>query len=212
MKKHEEAAVRPGGHPQKSVRDRILALFLENIGKVATREQIQEAARDPKTGRVPENWHQRLSELRTDYGYTILTWRNRGDLKVMEYLMPSAERRPIASRRVRPSAKTWEAVLELAEGHCEYGSCELRGGDQDPVGGGTVHLTPDHRTPHAVDPNVDPDDPSRWQALCGRHQVTKKNYWDSLTGKLNVYAIVQNASAEEKRAVYEFLRQFFGDA
>jgi len=45
-----DAVFREGGYPQKSVQGRILAFFLENLGRVATREQIQEAARDPKTG------------------------------------------------------------------------------------------------------------------------------------------------------------------
>jgi hypothetical protein len=53
----------------------------------------------------------------------------------------------------------------------------------DPIGGGTVK-TPDHVTPHAVDPNSDPENPNQWQALCGRHQVMKKNFWDGATGKV----------------------------
>lgn len=60
---------------QNSVKKRIEALFLDNLGKVLTREQIIEAATDPDSGLQPENWHQRLSELRTDDGYTILSWR-----------------------------------------------------------------------------------------------------------------------------------------
>jgi hypothetical protein len=71
-----------GPYAQRTVKKRIEALFLDNIGKVLTREQIIEAATDPATGKAPENWHQRLSELRTDDGYSILSWRNRGDLKV----------------------------------------------------------------------------------------------------------------------------------
>ena len=83
-------AVVKGPYTQRSVRARIEAFFLDNIGKVATGNQIIEVATDPITGRQPENWHQRLSELRTDCGYTILSWRNRGDLRVSEYLMPTA--------------------------------------------------------------------------------------------------------------------------
>lgn len=56
-----------------------------------------------------------------------------------------------------------------------------------------------------------PDDVSAWQALCGRHQVMKKNYWDDATGKINVYAIVQAAPEREKRRVYDFLQQYFQD-
>jgi len=198
------------------VKGRIRAFFLDNIGKVVTREQILEVARDPQTGRTPENWHQRLSELRTDEGYTILSWRNRGDLKVSEYLMPTAEKRPVAAVRVRVDPGTWQQVLRRADYRCEWQegntTCGLRDGDIDPVGGGRVKLTPDHKRPHAIDPRSDPTDVNAWQALCGRHQVIKKNYWDHTTGWLNVYAIVQAASEEEKRRVYEFLREYFGNA
>ncbi len=202
-----------GPYKQRSIKKRIEAFFLDNIGKVVTREQLIKVATDPQSGRVPENWHQRLSELRTDEGYTILSWRNRKDLKVSEYLMPSRERRPKAARRVKIADSTWKAVLERAGYACEWKEgekvCGLRGGEIDPVGGGTVQLTPDHKTPHASAADIDPNDPAEWQALCGRHQVMKKNYWDHGTGWLNVYAIVQAASEGEKRKVYEFLEEYF---
>ena len=38
----------------------------------------------------------------------------------------------------------------------------------------------------------------------------KKNYWDSLTGKLNTYAVVQAAPDSEKQEVFRFLLQYFG--
>ncbi|MCI0485895.1 MAG: restriction endonuclease [Blastocatellia bacterium] len=203
-----------GPYLQKSVRKRIEALFLDNIGKVLTREQILEAARNPQTGREPENWHQRLSELRTDDGYTILSWRNRGDLKVQEYLMPHAEKRAKAAKRIRPTNATWTAVLERAKFSCEWSEggevCGLKEGDTDTVGGGRVKLTPDHKSPHSIDPSSDPDDLNQWRALCGRHQVIKKNYWDNTTGKLNVYAIVQAATKSDKLAVFLFLLDYFG--
>jgi hypothetical protein len=40
----------------------------------------------------------------------------------------------------------------------------------------------------------------------------KKNYWDSATNKLNVYAIVQSASKKDKQRVYEFLKDYFKDS
>lgn len=95
-----------GKYDQKSVKKRIEALFLDNIGKILTRQQIIKASIDPKTGRQPENWHQRLSELRTDDGYTILSWRNRRYLNVQEYLMPHKSKRPGSSKRVRPTDST----------------------------------------------------------------------------------------------------------
>jgi hypothetical protein len=203
-------------YKQHSVRARIEAFLLDNVGEVVTREQIIEAARDPKTGRDPENWHQRLSELRTDAGYAILSWRDRKDLKVGEYLLENTERRATASKRVGPKPETWRIVLERADYACEWkdgtATCRLKDGDADPVGGGTVKLTPDHKNPHSVSPSSDPNDPGAWQALCGRHQVMKKNYWDDRTGWLNVAAIVQAASKKVKREVYEFLKRYFGEA
>lgn len=59
-----------GPYLQSSIQARIEAFFLDNLGKVATREQLIEVATDPRTGKSPENWHQRLSELRIDKGYT----------------------------------------------------------------------------------------------------------------------------------------------
>lgn len=209
-------AVIKGPYNQRSVRARIEAFFLDNLGKVATREQIIEVATNPETGRQPENWHQRLSELRTDRGYTILSWRNRGDLRVSEYMMPNAERRSRASGRIRPAARTWEEVLKAADYRCQWSAdgmlCGLRQGDIDPVGGGTVRLTPDHKLPHSLDAAADPQDVSKWQPLCGRHQVMKRNYWDDETGWLNVLAIVQSASDEQKRQVLDFLTEYFRNA
>lgn len=204
-----------GKYPQKSVRKRLEAFFLDNVGKIATREQVQQVARDPKTKEIPENWHQRLSELRTDSGYTILTHRDRKELKISEYLMLTADRRPAASARVRPSTQTWKKVLERATHRCEWNeggeTCDNKESAIDPIGGGTVHLTPDHKTPHSVNPASDPNDANAWQALCGRHQIVKKNFWDSVSGKLNAYAIVQAASKTVKREIYAFLKDFFAE-
>lgn len=200
-----------GPYTQKSIRARILALFLDNVGKIITRSQIIEVATDPVTGRIPENWHQRLSELRTDSGYTILSARDRKGLAVSEYVLAGTEQRVIAGRRVGPTPTTWEMVLEKAGRCCEWQEggqrCSLADGDPDPIGGGTVRLTPDHKRPHAVEPLADRDDPDVWQALCGRHQVMKKNYWDDSTGWLNVQAIIQSASERVKRAVFVFLKR-----
>jgi hypothetical protein len=200
-------------YEQKTVRLRLEAMFLANVGLVVTRDQILAAARDPVTGNEPENWHQRLSELRTDHGYTILSWRDWNALKPQEYVLATAEKREIAGKRVRPTGKTWGEVLERAHLACEWLEdgqvCALKEGAIDPIGGGTVKLTPDHTTPHSVDPNSDPHDPTHWQALCGRHQVMKKNFWDGTTGKMNVLAILQAASVKQKEEALAFLQQYF---
>ncbi len=203
-------------YAQRSVSARIESLFLDNLGKIVTRDMIVKVATDPISGKVPENWHQRLSELRTDKGYTILTSRDRRDLKVSEYLLLSPERRESAGKRVGPTAVTWKKVLSRSGSACEWNEagilCGLKEGDQDPIGGGAVRLTPDHKTPHSIHPSSDPGNPDAWQALCGRHQVVKKNYWDSFSGKLNVHAILQAATDSEKRAALAFLLGYFSSA
>ncbi len=203
-----------GIYTQKSVSARIEALFLNNIGKVVHRQQIIKAATDPVSGKEPENWHQRLSELRTDKGYTILSKRDWYQLTPEEYVMPHTDRRPAAARRVLPTKACWGDVLNRANNSCEWSEdgqrCCLSDGDKDPVGGGTVKLTPDHMVPHSLDPAADPNDPGKWQALCGRHQVMKKNYWDSSTGKINILGILQSVNEKQKREALEFLARYFG--
>lgn len=201
-------------YEQKSIKQRIEALLLDNIGKIITREQIIQVATDPETKKQPENWHQRLSELRTDDGYTILSWRNRGWLRVEEYLMPTSKKRLITGKRIKPTKETWVKVLKKANNACEWTEgnqiCRLKEGEIDPIGGGKVKLTADHKNPHSINPDSDPNDLNQWQALCGRHQVMKKNYWDTNTGKMNMYAIIQSATRPEKEIVFKFLLDYFG--
>lgn len=200
-------------YTQGSVRKRIEKLFLENLNRIVTREQIQQVATDPKTGRTPENWHQRLSELRTDYGYKILSHRDDPELKISEYVMPNSKHDVRVNKRLYPTKKCWKEVLQRSGYTCEWSAggekCGLHEGDIDPVGGGTVHLEADHLKPHSLAEGVDRNNPDDWQALCGRHQVMKKNYWDSKTGKINAVAIIQAASIAEKRKVYAFLNDYF---
>jgi hypothetical protein len=202
-------------YDQTSIRSRLEAFFLDNIGKVITNEQLIEVAKDPQTGKAPENWHQRLSELRTNSGYTIHSYRDSANLKVGEYLLVSADKRPEAAERTKPTPATWKKVLERAKNACEWveggKGCGLKNGESDPIGGGTVRLTADHKTPHSQDPKSDPQNPAVWQALCGRHQVMKKNYWDDSTGWINVCAVVQAASKKDKIEVYKLLKKYFGD-
>jgi hypothetical protein len=201
-------------YTQKSIKKRLEAFLLDNIGKIVTREMLVQVSIDPKTGKEPENWHQRLSELRTDDGYTILSKRDRAFLSVQEYVLVSAEKRETAGKRVLPSGVTWQKILDRAGNCCEWTEggehCGLKEGDIDPVGGGTVKLTPDHMEPHSVNPNTDPNNQDQWQALCGRHQVVKKNFWDSTSGKVNTIAILQALSHKEKEVGLQFLLDYFG--
>ncbi len=128
--------------------------------------------------------------------------------------MPHSERRDSAGKRVLPTDTCWDEVIRRAGNRCEWTEdgqrCGLANNDTDPIGGGTVKLTPDHVTPHSINPNTDTSDPSQWLALCGRHQVMKKNYWDSGTGKINVQGILQSVGEKQKQEALNFLLGYFG--
>ena len=199
---------------QSSIKKRLEAFFLDNVGKIVTREMIVKVSKNPKTGKEPENWHQRLSELRTDDGYTILSKRDRVFLSVEEYVLESVNKRESAGKRVLPTKETWKAILSNSGYCCEWQDggtvCGLKNGDIDQIGGGTVKLTPDHKQPHSINPNADSTEPNQWQALCGRHQVIKKNFWDSSSGKINTIAILQALPHSQKIIALEFLLQYLG--
>lgn len=201
-------------YEQKSIKQRLEAFFLDNVGKIVSREMLIEVSKDPKSGQEPENWHQRLSELRTDDGYTILSKRDKAFLSVEEYILESLVKRDKAGKRVMPTKETWTKVLERANNSCEWKSgsehCRLGEGQLDSVGGGTVKLTADHMSPHSINPDADPNSIDQWQALCGRHQVIKKNFWDSSSGKINTLAVLQALPHSEKEIALDFLLRYFG--
>ena len=195
-------------YTDKTIRARLENFLLDNVGVIVTNEHLKEVAKDPVTGQEPENWHQRLSELRTDHGYTILSQRDNAELKTGEYCLVSATKRELAKSRVAADKKI-KAALLATQAICAYAGCGLKEGDIDPIGGGTVRLQLDHKTAHDHD-DRGADVLENYQLLCGRHNVTKKNLWDDNTGKLNVRAIIQAFSAGEKRQALKWLMDYFG--
>lgn len=131
-------------------------------------------------------------------------------LKVGEYVLKSKEPSKKPTKRVKIANSTWKEVLDLCDRKCEYNmegtQYGLRDGDIDPVGGGTVKLTADHKNPHSVDPQIDPKINPNGKRFVN---VIKKNFWDE-DGKLNVIAILQSASRQVKEA-FEWLKTYFND-
>ncbi len=193
-----------------SVKDRIRAFFVKNVGIVVTRQEIQVAATDPETKRVPENWHQRLSELRVDEGYDILSNRDRDRLKPGQYLLETPTPTRIAKPRARLRKADLKALFERDSYTCQWPDCTLRKGQTDPVGGGRVVLTADHRSPHSL-PNAKwTGTLEDWQTLCARHQQKKKNLIDDRTGRKNLRELVRNAKRTVKLQIFEDLTAYFG--
>lgn len=195
-----------------NARTRIRDFLIENVGIVVTREQIQEAARNPDTKKVPENWHQRMSELRVDEGYDVLSWRDRAALKPGQYLLESATPMRVPKPRTYLSADERQQVF-LRDGQmCQWPGCGLTAGIIDPVGGGTVVLTADHRTPLSLADGVWTGTLDDWQTLCARHQQEKKNFIDDRTGRKNIRELVRAAGKEEKLLIYADLKAYFDES
>lgn len=197
---------------RSSVKSRIREFLIEHVGVVVAREEIQEAARDPETGKVPENWHQRLSELRVDEGYDILSWRDRKQLRPGEYLLEVAQPTRAPKPRKYLNKKDKQELFERDGYACQWPDCELRHGDTDPVGGGKVVLTADHRSPHSLPGSNWTGTLEDWQTLCARHQQDKKNLIDDRTGRRNVRELVRVAGEDVKRQIYEDLMTYFNAA
>lgn len=192
-----------------NVRGRIRNFLIKKVGKVVTREQVQQAAKDPKTGKVPENWHQRLSELRVDEGYDILSWRDRKFLKPGQYLLESATPKRVPKPREHLTPAERKQLFVRDGNRCQWPGCDLVAGAIDSTGGGTVVLTADHRSPHSLPGGQWTGTLDDWQTLCARHQQEKKNFIDDRTGRKNLKELVRAAPEAEKRLIFEDLKAYF---
>lgn len=196
---------------KSSVKDRIRKFLIKNAGKIVTSEQIRDIAKDPESGIVKENWHQRLSELRVDEGYDIYSWRDRATLKPGQYLMASAVPTRIAKPRQYLSPDERERLFERDGHKCQWPSCGLGLRSIDPVGGGTVVLTADHRSPNSLKDGKWTGTLDDWQTLCARHQQEKKNFIDDRTGRKNLRELVKAASKDVKLVIFGDLKDYFGE-
>jgi hypothetical protein len=83
-----------------SVRDKILKYFLQNVGKQVSGEELRYVAKDRS------EWARRVRELRTEFGWPIVT-RNTGrpDLDVGIYLLEADRQSPEHDRHIPDAVK-----------------------------------------------------------------------------------------------------------
>jgi len=83
-----------------SVRDKILKYFLKNVGKPVSGEELRYVAKDKS------EWARRVRELRTEFGWPIVT-RNTGrpDLDIGIYLLEADRQSPEHDRHISDAVK-----------------------------------------------------------------------------------------------------------
>ncbi|MBK9656984.1 MAG: HNH endonuclease [Rhodanobacteraceae bacterium] len=149
--------------------------------------------------------------MRVDEGFDILSWRDRGWLKSGQYLLESATPKRVGKPRNYLSAKDKEKLFERDGYQCQWPDCTMAKGAIDPIGGGAVVLTADHKTPLSQANNNATGTLDDWQTLCARHQQEKKNFIDDRTGRRNLRELVLAAGEADKRARFEDFRAYFNE-
>ncbi len=135
-------------------RGRVLAFLLANVGRVLRWQEIRKAAGDV------EQWSRRLRELRDDFGYQILSHKDRQNLKPGQYLLETIDRTPSFHRGI--SKQTRAFVLERNGYTCIM--CGIAAGDADPYNPKRkIQLT----MGHIIDKlKGGPDTPENLRAVC----------------------------------------------
>ncbi|WP_420597129.1 HNH endonuclease [Deinococcus sp.] len=188
-----------------AARTRILELFQSNLGQVVTKDQIAAVA-------VISEWARRVRELRDEFGYLIVSHKDRpGELRPGEYILTAAEPRETAKQR-KIGKDQYFRILVRDNHMCQ--SCGAKVGDPNPLDPSrTVRLVVDHVYPisEAEKYGIDPYADENLQTLC---DVCNEGKWNKYAGKigearLNLEALVRHAPLEEQRRVYEVLKAIF---
>jgi hypothetical protein len=189
-----------------SARERIKELFLKNLGKIVTKEQISE------TAQINE-WARRVRELRDEYGYEIKSYKDMpGTLKPGDYILTNPIPSPKAKER-KISKDQYFRVLDR-DGHMCL-SCGSQPGDANPVDKTRkIRLVVDHVYPisDAEKFNIDPYGDENLQALC---DFCNEGKWNKFAGKIgkskvNLTAMIRHAPRSEQKEALKMLKGIFG--
>lgn len=182
---------------KKSARDLILELFLDNIGTILEGDQIRQ-----RCGNISE-WARRVRELRDEYGYQILSFKDRAELKPGQYLLETAKMKPIFARGI--SKETRAYVLERNGYTCQM--CGCGSGDEDPFNADRkVRLT----MGHIIEKSKGGEDtPSNLRAICSNCNEGLQNASPPKPDRLLIMAHLRRATIDDQLHALAWLEKRF---
>lgn len=183
------------GPKGKGSRAKILRFLLANIGRVVGKDEIRKASGNPS------EWARRLRELRDEFGYQILSHKDRRDLKPGQYLIETDVRLPALPRAI--SKETRAFVLERNGYTCQM--CGRAAGDPDPFHPGQkVRLT----MGHIIDKSKGgPDTPENLRAICNNCNEGLQNISPPKPDRIELLKQVRRATIGDQLHLLEWLEQ-----
>ncbi len=178
----------------KGSRARVLRFLLANLGRVVSSEQIRKVARTSE-------WARRLRELRDEFGYRILSHRDRRELKPGQYLLETDVRNPVLPRTMSKEMRAF--VLERNGYTCQM--CGLAAGDPDPLHPGQkVRLT----IGHIIDKSKGGTDrPENLRAACTNCNEGLQNISPPKPGRIELLRQVRRATIEDQLHLLDWLEK-----
>jgi hypothetical protein len=175
-----------------------LRFLLDNIGKIVNGREVRKAA-----GGASE-WARRLRELRDEFGYQVLSHKDRSDLKPGQYLLETDRRLPVMPRAI--SKETRAFVLERNGYTCQM--CGLGAGDEDPFHPGLkVRLT----MGHIIDKSKGGDDsPQNLRAVCTNCNEGLQNTAPPKPKRIELLKQVRRGTIEDQLYLLEWLKKKYG--
>lgn len=176
-------------------RARILQFLLQNIGRIVGKDEIRRASGDAS------EWARRLRELRDEYGYQILSHKDRRELKPGQYLLETNARLPALPRSI--SKETRAFVLERNGYTCQM--CGLAAGDADPFHSGQkIRLT----MGHIIDRSKGgPDTPDNLRAICTNCNEGLQNTSPPKPDRIELLKQVRRATVDDQLHLLEWLEK-----
>jgi hypothetical protein len=178
-------------------RARILNFLLDNVGRVLDNDELREAS-----GNVSE-WGRRLRELRDEYGYQILSHKDRRDLKPGQYLLQTDKRLPVLPRGISKETRAW--VLERNGYTCQM--CGVAAGDPDQFHPGLkIRLT----MGHIIDQSKGgPDTPENLRAVCTNCNEGLQNSAPPKPRRIELLKQVRRATIDDQMHLLAWLEKRF---